>query len=988
MHGTGVIDHFLDVFTTYIDSGFGLLKPEIAYVATTLIVIDVTLAALFWAWGADEDILARLIKKTLFVGVFAYLIGNWNSLARIVFESFAGLGLKASGTSLALADFLRPGRIAEVGIDAGRPILDAIAKLTGFASVFDNIVQIGVLGASWAIVVLAFFVLAIQLFVALIEFKLTTLAGFVLVPFGLFGKTAFMAERVLGNVVSSGIKVLVLAVIVGIGSTLFAEFTGSFSGQPTIDDALAVVLAALSLLALGIFGPGIANGIVAGGPQLGAGAAVGAGLAVGGAAVAGLGAARMAAGAAGGVARGGAYAAGAATGGYRAGASGSSGVGSVAGGIAGVGKTAFAAAVSPLRSAAASMQGAFGRGGSDAGTGFAPRSPGGTGDGASRLGQGHAPRAGGQPRCRPRRARSARRRRWRCGIFGQRGRGMMFKRSGVRYGRTPDPETPYQRAGQVWDERIGSARVQARNWRLMALGELGLDRRSRGRGRVDVAAGHGAAVDRPGRPHRPRRDDRSRRRTGARERSRDRLCAFAIHRARALGSRRPDRAAAGLAARLRLHHRPGRAGAQRLCARQRPVRARRQGPGRGRRVERHPRLARQLPRRVGRAALRSGPARRDRALDRDPDRRAPAAARRRDAAQEPARHLRPRNQLVSGDGTMTRAHSRTPALAALLVSGFLVGGCAHGAVPPQADASAALATASPARIVADPPAPVQVVAIPEPLPLPGQLKPLASTLRPTAPEPASPVARVTAANAAARVQPTRYGYLNAVQLYPFSAGALYQVYASPGEVTDIVLQEGEALVGSGPVAAGDTARWIIGDTTSGADATRRVHILVKPTRPDLATNMVINTDRRTYHLELRATASAWMASVSWRYPEDELIALKRKAEQAQVAAPIASGVDLDALDFGYTISGDAPWRPLRAFDDGAHVYIEFPPGIAQAEMPPLFVVGVKGKGAELVNYRVRGRHMIVDRLFAAAELRLGGKHQQRVRIMHVGGRAA
>jgi len=100
MGGSGVIDNFLGVFARYIDSGFGLLGGEVAFIATTLIVIDVTLAALFWSWGADDDILARLVKKTLFVGVFAYLISNWNSLARIVFDSFAELGLKAAGTGL------------------------------------------------------------------------------------------------------------------------------------------------------------------------------------------------------------------------------------------------------------------------------------------------------------------------------------------------------------------------------------------------------------------------------------------------------------------------------------------------------------------------------------------------------------------------------------------------------------------------------------------------------------------------------------------------------------------------------------------------------------------------------------------------------------------------------------------------------------------------------------------------------------------------
>ena len=344
MGGAGVIDNFLGVFTRYIDSGFGLLGGEVAFIATTLIVIDVTLAALFWSWGADDDIIARLVKKTLFVGVFAYLISNWNNLAKTVFDSFAGLGLKGSGTGFTAADLMRPGKVAQTGLDAARPLLESISDLMGWIAFFENFIQIACLLFAWALVVLAFFILAIQLFVTLIEFKLTTLAGFVLIPFGLFGKTAFMAERVLGNVVSSGIKVLVLAVIVGIGSTLFSQFTAGFGGAtPSIDDAMAVVLAALSLLGLGIFGSGIASGLVSGGPQLSAGAAVGTGLAVGGAALAAGGGAVLAArgGAAalsGGAAavRGGAAAAGAASSAYSLGSIGQSGA-------------AGAAAVSPLR---------------------------------------------------------------------------------------------------------------------------------------------------------------------------------------------------------------------------------------------------------------------------------------------------------------------------------------------------------------------------------------------------------------------------------------------------------------------------------------------------------------------------------------------------------------------------------------------------------------------------------------------------------------
>jgi len=288
MGGTGVIDRFLEVFTSYIDSGFGLLSGEVAFLSSTLVAIDITLAGLFWALASDEDVIARLIRKTLYVGFFAFLIGNFNTLAKVIFNSFAGLGLKAAGSGLSADQFIQPGRIAQVGIEAGKPILQAASQLMGFVSFFENFIQIVVLLIAWLVVLVAFFILAVQLFITLIEFKLTTLAGFVLVPFGLFNKTAFLAERVLGNVIASGVKVLVLAVIVGIGTTLFSQVTQGFAGnQPTLDDAMALVLAALALLGLGIFGPGIATGLAAGAPQLGAGAAVGTALAAGGLGVAG-----------------------------------------------------------------------------------------------------------------------------------------------------------------------------------------------------------------------------------------------------------------------------------------------------------------------------------------------------------------------------------------------------------------------------------------------------------------------------------------------------------------------------------------------------------------------------------------------------------------------------------------------------------------------------------------------------------------------------
>lgn len=243
-----------------------------------------------------------------------------------------------------------------------------------------------------------------------------------------------------------------------------------------------------------------------------------------------------------------------------------------------------------------------------------------------------------------------------------------------------------------------------------------------------------------------------------------------------------------------------------------------------------------------------------------------------------------------------------------------------------------------------------------------------------------PITRVEAANGAARIEPRREGYFNAVQVFPYSPGALYQVYVAPGQVTDIALEPGEQLTGSGPVAAGDTVRWIIGDTESGNGDTRRVHILVKPTRPAIDTNLVVNTDRRTYLIELRAQERPYMPSVAWFYPES-----RSKSIRAVPPSPVVP--ELAQRRYRYAIDGDRPpWRPVNAYDDGRKVYIEFSPGIVQGEMPPLFIVGPDGK-PEIVNYRTHGNVLIVDRLFAAAELRLGGENQQKVRIIRTDGRS-
>lgn len=249
------------------------------------------------------------------------------------------------------------------------------------------------------------------------------------------------------------------------------------------------------------------------------------------------------------------------------------------------------------------------------------------------------------------------------------------------------------------------------------------------------------------------------------------------------------------------------------------------------------------------------------------------------------------------------------------------------------------------------------------------------------PRPRPPLARVQAANRAATREPTGMAYLGASQVYAWSEGALYRLYAAPEQVSDIALQPGEALIS---VAAGDTARWVIGDTSSGSGAGRRVHVLVKPAAVGLKTNLMIATDRRMYHVQLHSTGGVAMPSVSWTYPQDELLALRMGSAAAAAAMPVAPAVAVERLNFNYRITGDRPpWRPVRVFDDGRQTFIEMP-DLAGTEAPPLFVSGPRGTVA-LVNYRLRERYYVVDRIFNQAELRLGERRQQVVRITRARG---
>lgn len=355
MDDLNIIDQFMQAFIAYIDSGFGLLGPDVGFLTTILIGIDITLAGLFWALGGEDDIIAKFLKKILYVGVFALILNNFQSLSEIIFRSFAGLGLTAGGSAIGAADLLLPGRLGGTGFEAAAPLLVRAEELVGPVAFFENFVEISVLLIAWLIVIAAFFVLAVQMFITILEFKLTTLAGFVLVPFALWSRTAFLAERVLGNVISSGIKVMVLAVIVGIGSNYFAEFTGALGGeQVTIEQAVSLMLASLALLGLAIFGPAIASGLVSGAPQLGAGSAIATtalatgGLAMGGAGVAA--AVRGAGGAGLGAIRAGTSMGSAASTAYKLGQE-TSGAPTVRAGLGGMATAAKGAAANRLRSA-------------------------------------------------------------------------------------------------------------------------------------------------------------------------------------------------------------------------------------------------------------------------------------------------------------------------------------------------------------------------------------------------------------------------------------------------------------------------------------------------------------------------------------------------------------------------------------------------------------------------------------------------------------
>jgi len=233
----------------------------------------------------------------------------------------------------------------------------------------------------------------------------------------------------------------------------------------------------------------------------------------------------------------------------------------------------------------------------------------------------------------------------------------------------------------------------------------------------------------------------------------------------------------------------------------------------------------------------------------------------------------------------------------------------------------------------------------------------------------------------AKIGPSQASFMGAIQIYHYKHGDIYQIYAAPEQVTDIALEPGEELIS---VSAGDTVRWKLGDTRSGSGSNSQVHILVKPLAADIKTNLIILTSKRTYYAQLEARPESYMPAIAWHYESDFVqtpVIAKYASLGTEASIPDIQTPRFDQLDFDYKIKGDRPaWRPVRAFDDGQKVYIQFPEDISRSEAPPLFVLSETGKST-LINYRVKGRYYVVDRLFDRAELRIGEKKQKTVRII-------
>lgn len=331
----------------------------------------------------------------------------------------------------------------------------------------------------------------------------------------------------------------------------------------------------------------------------------------------------------------------------------------------------------------------------------------------------------------------------------------------------------------------------------------------------------------------------------------------------------------------------------------------------------------------------------------------------------------------------------SPLIPLALVTAALAGGCAGRSPEPSVvlRPDERMVPATPVVDRPDPAASVVEVRVPV---HPPQLRPLPGGAPAPSTRPADVLSAVVSALEAATVRPSPGDFVEAVQRYDYAPGLVYAVVGSPGYVTAVALRPGERLL---TASAGDTSRWSVEAVEAGQGEGRRTLLLVKPRRPFAQTNLVVATDERVYQLELTSVdGGAYHSMVEWAYPFGDVLAARGRAEEAarREASTASAGLDLSRVNFDYLVltqpkQPPPAWAPLRAFDDGRRTYVQFPPGLAASEAPPLFVLpagkGERGEEAQLVNYRVRGGYYVVNRLFDRAELRAGQAPQQVVRIV-------
>ncbi|MGC8624424.1 MAG: P-type conjugative transfer protein TrbL [Phycisphaerae bacterium] len=268
------INLILNQYLQTINSAFGLIQGHVVWLLNFLIIMNIVLSAMLWALSEDQ-VMVKLARKIVYIGFFVWLVQNWQSLCDTIAQSFMYLGFEAGGIGFPQVYLLNPGNIAYRGFTASSPIMTEIGNLCGPIGFFKNFPQIALLTLAVLAILAAFFIVAIQAVVTILSFKLGSLAAFVLIPFGVLSKTAFIAERPLGWVVSSGVRLMVLTLVAGIGDLAFGHLQLN-PDSITIRSALDIALGAIVLMVLAITATRLAGDLVSGGPSLGAASMVGA----------------------------------------------------------------------------------------------------------------------------------------------------------------------------------------------------------------------------------------------------------------------------------------------------------------------------------------------------------------------------------------------------------------------------------------------------------------------------------------------------------------------------------------------------------------------------------------------------------------------------------------------------------------------------------------------------------------------------------------